>query len=121
MKERTRYASVGYCPWIGGRGRVLPWTPVGFNSEPNREELQICAGTANLSFQAIDSIIKCCDAVDRRGGRPREGTTQEQMTAFQEGVFLDVFGVRDPDFSDFNADLTLTAVPVRRFYPYQRE
>ena len=53
---------------------------------------------------------------------PLEGSTEEQMRHFQEGVFLDVFGVRDPDFRDFNAkELTPTSISARRFYPYRRE
>ena len=65
------------------------------------------------------------DVQGAEGGPPPAVDTpegQREQRQFQEAVFVDVFEVRDPEFTEFDPkNLTPTVVAVQRFRPRQRE
>ena len=125
LPQRRHYAATGYCPWISGSGRVYAWVPESLADNPDASELTLLADMGGLSYPAIDAIIRCCQAVEARGGRlPPDDTPEGQVRhrLFQEQIFVDVFGVRDPEFTDYDPKaLAPTAIVVKRFWPRARD
>ena len=117
-EKRQEYASVGYCHYLIGKGRVPPWTISQGYLAPPKELLGIMAEQNGHDPKFVFAIIACVDYLEDHPQMTPKGwdnasrAGRSRIEEFQWTVFRDVLGTPEPDIGNLNARTSVSSTVI---------